>query len=938
MKAFLITLGVISFVKNTYSEWSPDIRITRNDSISGTPRIVIDKKNKIHIFWQDDREGKWDIYYNWWDKGSIGIEQNLTPDIRGASMSPEVDVIGDTIHLVWMDNRDGNWEIYYKNSINRGKSWSISMRLTNNEGISFWPVIKSDGEKLHLVWSDGKDGYSMKLYYKYSENGGASWSQEIALTSDTFNSQFPQMIVSKGVIHIVYYKADSGGIWEVYYKRSPDGGISWESEVKLVSNGWSVVPSITANGDTVFVVWQDCRDKKYKIYYRYSIDKGITWNAEKNLTEEDEIHDMFPTVTSLNGEIYVVWQRYFYGDLDIWYGKLRDLNGDWEIIPLIKEKTNSALPYIINSELGLYIGWCDRRDGNWEIYFKGYFPSWKVQLIAEASFATDTLNFAGIEFSATDSFDVNYDFPEPPPSPSNYIQLYFPHPEWQIPVNDNFRTDIRAPIDLTDTLLIYKFEVNTDRLDENINIKAIPFDVPEEYGIYIVDIETGIMQDMRTIPVYSYNSGIGGIHKFELWIGKPKRKLYPGWTQISVPVIPDDPNPNTIFQEYVTPYWIYTYDQQGGYTPPDSIRIGYGYWIGVNDTCFIDAKGEKLSQNTTYELPLKAIAWNLIGCPFYSSILLDSIKVMRNNMIVDMRTAGLLGWVQPILYTYTSGIGYTSSLFLTTWQGYWFAALEECTLLINKSSGIKEKKFCSSQENWSLIFNAKYGNEGDSITELGVREDATDGFDNQYDFLEPPTPPGDYVSAYFPRPEWDFGLGEKFNRDIRAPINDNGSKSWTFTVVTSGVNQVVLSWPQIEETPKNLEFVLVDLDSDIEINMREKNFYEYVSNGIHNFKIRVKSKVGTEYKERRYIFTLNAPKPNPSLGCIEISYSIAQKCEVKLAIYDLSGRLVKVLERKEKSPGCYTIIVDNKELVSGIYFVNLKTPKFEAVKKLILVK
>jgi hypothetical protein len=73
--------------------------------------------------------------------------------------------------------------------------------------------------------------------------------------------------------------------------------------------------------------------------------------------------------------------------------------------------------------------------------------------------------------------------------------------------------------------------------------------------------------------------------------------------------------------------------------------------------------------------------------------------------------------------------------------------------------------------------------------------------------------------------------------------------------------------------------------------MREENFYEYRSNGIHNFKITVKNKLELKDVEKRYIFTLNASKPNLSFGCIKTSYSIAQRCEVRLRIYDLSGRV-----------------------------------------------
>lgn len=68
-----------------------------------------------------------------------------------------------------------------------------------------------------------------------------------------------------------------------------------------------------------------------------------------------------------------------------------------------------------------------------------------------------------MEFDATDTFDVGYDIPEPPAPSNNYVQLYFIHPEWNIATGDKFRIDITHSRDLSDTALIYEFEVNTDQ-------------------------------------------------------------------------------------------------------------------------------------------------------------------------------------------------------------------------------------------------------------------------------------------------------------------------------------------------------------------------------------------------------------------------------------------------------------------------------------------
>ncbi|MFA5033916.1 MAG: LamG-like jellyroll fold domain-containing protein, partial [bacterium] len=366
---------------------------------------------------------------------------------------------------------------------------------------------------------------------------------------------------------------------------------------------------------------------------------------------------------------------------------------------------------------------------------------WCVQLKASTDSLTDNVNYAGVETDATDGFDVTYDKPDSTSMSYNYLNLYFAHQGWGL--GDTFKTDIRHRIDLSDTMLIYAFEVKTDRAYNEIEITATSF-MPEHYGIYIVDLANNAMQDMRAVPTYKYSSDVDGVHKFELWVGKPRRRVE-DWTMISVPVIPTNLDPKTIFGEYANPYYLYNYSQLGSYQTPDSVKNGFGYWMGVTQPCIIDALGAV--DTTTRFVPLEKnceIAWNLVGCPFYNSVWLDSVKVQRGGTVRSMDSAAIFGWVQPTLYTYISN-EYIEDSLLSPWQGYWFPTLKDsCTLQISRSYAVESKgrrkcfvlssrKDSIDYDNWMLTLNAKFGKTFDNITKLGVKGNATEGFDNRYD-------------------------------------------------------------------------------------------------------------------------------------------------------------------------------------------------------------
>ncbi|MFA5034031.1 MAG: T9SS type A sorting domain-containing protein [bacterium] len=149
-------------------------------------------------------------------------------------------------------------------------------------------------------------------------------------------------------------------------------------------------------------------------------------------------------------------------------------------------------------------------------------PSWRVKLKATGSFVGDTLNYAGAETDAKDTFDLDYDFPKPPAPPSNYMQLYFPHSEWNHNLGEKFKTDIRENTNLTDTFKIWNVYVKTDHDSDTVRIDATLLDVPTSYNVYLYDTLIDSLQDMRKTPIYIYNaiSDTGGLHRLQLVIGR----------------------------------------------------------------------------------------------------------------------------------------------------------------------------------------------------------------------------------------------------------------------------------------------------------------------------------------------------------------------------------------------------------------------------------
>ena len=85
-------------------------------------------------------------------------------------------------------------------------------------------------------------------------------------------------------------------------------------------------------------------------------------------------------------------------------------------------------------------------------------------------------------------------------------------------------------------------------------------------------------------------------------------------------------------------------------------------------------------------------------------------------------------------------------------------------------------------------------------------------------------------------------------------------------------------------------------------------------------------------------FTLSQNYPNPFNPQTTIQYQLKAAGNVKLEVYDLTGRLVQTIVDEYKQAGNYTMIWDARNVSSGIYLYRLQTKKFVSVRKCIKLK
>ncbi len=251
--------------------WGADTRLSSLDFFSSTIPSLGVSGSIVSVVWEDRRLG-YGIFFKGSSDGGIswGADKRLSDSVVYASNRGEVSVAvtGLLVHVVWTDKRtDPNGEIYYKRSTDGGNSWGADSRLTNNPSYSFAPSISVSGSNVHIVWTDNRDGYN-QIFYKRSTDTGINWGADTRLTYDSATFYHANLATSGSNLHIVWRNV-TAGFTALYYKRSTDAGLSWDSDLRFVNNSsHSTSQSVAVSGSTVNVVWSDDRDGNYEIYYK----------------------------------------------------------------------------------------------------------------------------------------------------------------------------------------------------------------------------------------------------------------------------------------------------------------------------------------------------------------------------------------------------------------------------------------------------------------------------------------------------------------------------------------------------------------------------------------------------------------------------------------------------------------------------------------------
>ncbi len=306
-------------------------------------------------------------------------EQRLTNDTNYSATSNNnawcVAASGDTVHVVLVDMNywtQTNSKIYYKRSTDGGLSWGVSLLLAAGPNNPYDPCIVVSGSFVHVVWVETPSNPTENIYYRRSTDGGNSWEQDIPI-NEGGESMVPSVSAS-GPVVVITWREDlpQQGESEIFARNSTTGGNSWGAVTRLTNapfGGFN--PCSVISGQIVNVVWYDERDAngpESEIYQKRSTTGGNSWGPDIRLTNA-HYYKRNPCIAASGSTLHLVWEdRSSLNSPDINYKSSTDGGLSWSTERQISSSGNAIEPSISVSGLNVHVVWKDSPNFNWDIY------------------------------------------------------------------------------------------------------------------------------------------------------------------------------------------------------------------------------------------------------------------------------------------------------------------------------------------------------------------------------------------------------------------------------------------------------------------------------------------------------------------------------------------------------------------------------------------
>ena len=298
----------------------------------------------LHIVWQDNRNGNWDIYLY-----TLMSTQAPETRITNNTSDQQYPAISGN-HIVWQDNRNGNWDIYLYDI-----GTQTETRITTSTANEQYPAISGN----RIVWQDDRN-VDPDIYMFDLSN-----QTEKLLSRSCYPGSCPSRYPAIYGDHILYQK-----MWAPIYTWEPclfKVDPATRSETLLSAYCDDINPDIAIyENRVVWTVNEDLGKGWHTFIWIYDLNTGSMkrltndWQATYD-TGHPDTHGYAPAYVVYYNNRNTYWAGNHYVNNDDIFVNNLDLGVETQVT---NNTSDQRKPAIYDGR----IVWQDYRNGNWDIY------------------------------------------------------------------------------------------------------------------------------------------------------------------------------------------------------------------------------------------------------------------------------------------------------------------------------------------------------------------------------------------------------------------------------------------------------------------------------------------------------------------------------------------------------------------------------------------
>jgi len=409
-----------------------------------------------------------------------------------------------------------------------------------------------------------------------------------------------------------------------------------------------------------------------------------------------------------------------------------------------------------------------------------------------------------------------------------------------------------------------------------------------------------------------------------------------GYRLVALPGAADEPLQATLSGEAGTDWQAWwddgsseNYFQKFDGSDTFTFRAGHGFWLTSRSEWSVERSVEAipLSGPRSVKIPLHE-GWNIISNPFGESVQWSAVQAAQG------------GSLQP-LWGFDGSFSQTSVFRPATGgKAYYFLNGQGADSLKIPHPEVEANSQSKTKARTDLLALSAHpaGKDGPTSTiYVGTDEEAEVGL-GPYDVA---APPGGF-SAVSLRLKTS---GEAPSRrrllatERRPPIPGDKGMTFTLRLQSATIGPVEIEADSLDAVGRReVRLIRPATGQSYDLRSKEAVTLQDADSTALRLAVGSTSYVQNQAQEALPDEVTLTSYPNPMRKQATLEYSLTEPTDVRVAVYDVLGRQVAVLENGRKQAGRHSVTLEGGKLSSGVYFGRLKTGDQTRTQKITVVR